>query len=482
VRTDFGSDRNDWGNALALQIDGKIVVAGRSYPSTGANNDFALARYLPNGMLDTGFGNTGRVLTDFASDSEDAAFALALQPDGKMAGYAASDDFALARYSINGTLDPNFGHHGLVTTDFGNGRDDRANAIALQPDGKIIVAGSSYNSRDLDFALARYLPDGTLDPDFGQQGTVLTDAGSGRSGVIEALVLQADGKILVAGYVAPDHDIALARYLPNGMLDPSFGHHGLVTTDFGSGRTALAYALALQPDGKIVVAGFSVSTAGFMDLALARYRPNGSLDPTFGSGGKVLTDIVSGDHDAAYALALQPDGKIVVAGYAASDFALARYRSNGSLDPAFGSGGIVRTSIANNHLNWAFAMAIQPNDGRLIAGGINFDYTSGLYDFVLARYHAITCNGVVVTRIGTAGNDTILGTSGNDVIFGFEGNDFIDGRGGNDILCGGSGNDTLRGSGGDDILSGGPGTDLCDGGAQVNMDRAFECEQVTNVP
>jgi uncharacterized delta-60 repeat protein len=320
-----------------------------------------------------------------------------------------------------GDLDISFDGDGKVLTDFG-GSGERANALAMQLDGKIVAAGSSGARGHGDFALARYLPNGTLDTTFGDDGTVLTDFRGGSQDFAVALAIQPDSKIVVAGVV--DGDFALARYLPNGTLDTTFGDYGMVTTDFGGGRYEVINTLALQSDGKIVVAGLS-EVSGNRDVALARYGSNGSLDTTFSSDGKVLTDFGSGSHDEFYAL------------------------------------------------------IIQPRDGRLVVAGESFAGGGG--DFALARYHAITCGGVVVTRIGTNRSETIMGTSGNDVIYGFGGNDTILGLGGNDLLCGGTGNDTLRGGGGDDILRGGSGTDTCDGGAHVNGDQAFDCESVTGV-
>src|SRR5439155_1647217 len=267
--------------------------------------------------LDPAFGSEGRVLANFGG--RDGARALALQANGKIvvAGFTSSDfgtlrRFALARYNADGTLDPSFGGGGRVLTNFA-GRDE-ASALALQSDGKIVVAGFSGAGGRQDFAVARYNPDGSLDPSFGSGGRVLTDFGGDDEAA--ALALQSDGKIVVTGFSFSDaggSDIALARYNPDGTLDASFGSGGRVLTDFG-----LASGLVLQSDGRIVVAGGG---------SLARYTPDGSLDPSFGAGGRVLTDF------DAFALALQADGKIVVAGEGSvgfgNDTALARYETVG---------------------------------------------------------------------------------------------------------------------------------------------------------
>jgi uncharacterized delta-60 repeat protein len=221
-------------------------------------------------------------------------------------------------------------------------------------------------------------------------------------------------------------------------------------------------------------------------LFLARYLPKGTLDTTFGGNGWVTTGLR--DSAVATALALQPDRKIVVAGAATdtglNSFALARYLPNGTLDVTFGGDGMAFTDFQIGSDNFARALAIQPRDGRLVVAGSSITFGVDLpnENFAVARYHAITCNDVVVTRVGTAGNDTIIGTPGNDVFYGFGGDDVIHGLAGNDIVCGGSGNDTLVGNGGDDILRGGPGNDVCRGGSHVIGDRAFDCESITGVP
>jgi uncharacterized delta-60 repeat protein len=471
VTTKFGNG-HDQPSGMAIQSDGKIVVSG-----TSSDLDFALARYRPNGALDTSFGGDGKVTTNFGSDLDQAG-GLVIQPDGKIvvAGSSTasgSQDVALARYHPNGTLDQTFGSDGKVLTDFG--RRDLAFALVLLSDGKIVVAGQSDARGSFDFALARYNTNGTLDQTFGSDGKVLTDFGGFDRA--SALALQPDGKIVVAGSsdARGSFDFALARYNTNGTLDQTFGSDGKVLTDFGGFDEALA--VGIYPDGKIVVSG----SADLGDFALARYRANGALDNSFSGDGKVTTDF-GGTFESARALALQLDGRIVVAGVSDAsggrDFALARYNTNGTLDQTFGSDGKVTTDFGGI-FDEGYALAIQPRDGRLVVAGVS--NASDPADFALARYHAITCGGVVVTRIGTNRSETIMGTSGNDVIYGFGGNDTILGLGGNDILCGGTGNDTLRGGDGDDMLRGGSGTDTCDGGAHVNGDQAFDCENVTGV-
>jgi uncharacterized delta-60 repeat protein len=327
--------------ALALQPDGKLVAVGMV--ETAMTRAFALARYNPDGTLDPTFGIGGKVTSDLPGSKAEAA-AVVLQADGKLVaagntvtGDTSDFDFALARYNPNGTLDLTFGTTGKVTTDIAGGSFDRAAALALQPDGKLVAAGNTVTGANSDFALARYDTNGALDTTYGAAGKVTTDI-AGRSNLASALAVQPDGKLVAAGSALADNlDFALARYNSNGTLDTTFGTGGTVTTDIADGPDRAA-ALILQPDGKLVAAG-DAETGGSTDapvryFALARYNPNGTPDPAFGTDGKVTTDIAEGFAEAE-ALVLQPDGKLVAAGDALvlagaggnTDFALARYDS-----------------------------------------------------------------------------------------------------------------------------------------------------------
>jgi uncharacterized delta-60 repeat protein len=317
VTTDFGS--TDQAFAVALQGDGKIVTAGRR------GSDVIVARYNADGSQDTLFASNGRVVTNFGAT--ELALALVIQPDGKIVVAGRTNkpapngnfDFALARYEVGGAIDNTFGTLGLVTTDFG-GSVDRAFAMALQPDGKLVVAGDS----DANFALARYNSNGSLDASFGSAGKVITSFGGIDQA--SAVILQPDGKILVAGQTDTgiSIDFALARYMPDGSLDGAFGTGGRVTTNFIGASDDLAAAVVLQSDGKIVVGGTSDD-----NFALARYTSGGLLDSTFGGAGTVTTNL--GGEDVLHALALQPDGAIVAVGESADRFALARYQVFGQV-------------------------------------------------------------------------------------------------------------------------------------------------------
>jgi uncharacterized delta-60 repeat protein len=198
-----------------------------------------------------------------------------------------------------------------------------------------------------NFSMVRFDTNHVLDASFGDGGKVVTPVGTDPSyAQANAMGIQADGKIVLAGYAYAGtnyQEFALARYNTNGALDTSFGTNGIVFTDFGQG--AVAEALGIQADSKIVVAG-SASISGNGYFALARYNTNGTLDTTFGSGGKVTTDASSGA--SAYALILQGDGTIIAVGQGGAKFALLRYTTNGVLDGTFGSGGKVFTPIGSS--------------------------------------------------------------------------------------------------------------------------------------
>jgi uncharacterized delta-60 repeat protein len=334
VLTGFGGAQSyARATSLAIRPAGKIVVAGSAVlPRT--TSLFALARYTVSGKLDRTFGRNGRVLTSFGSRARSSAQALAISADGKVVAVGYCDcrrfRFALARYTPRGRLDVTFGRGGKVVTDFGARSSAEAEAVAIQPDGKIVVAGDATRTRT-DFALARYNADGTLDRSFGTGGRVVSKVGDGFS-YAAAIVVQPDGKLVVAGraYVKPDGVFALVRYSADGKLDPSFGRAGVVVTNGN------AWALAIQRDRKLVAAG----NTGFR-FALARFLEDGSPDETFGRDGKVRTDFHA--RATANAVVVRAEGKIIAAGTVGAspwrDFALARYTSSGSLDGSFGSGG-----------------------------------------------------------------------------------------------------------------------------------------------
>jgi uncharacterized delta-60 repeat protein len=375
------------GSAIAVQADAKIVVAGWVHHP---NEDFSrgvITRFNANGTLDRSFGRDGKVTTgEFTGGSEFSA--VAVQADAKIvaAGSAGGRNsmFLLARYTPSGRLDASFGHgrNGYVLTSFGPGGGS-AKAVALQPDGRIVAAGSNDRRRA---AMARYNPDGTLDKSFSGDGKTTTN-----QMLINAIALQSDGKILAAGTVNPSTSAAFSvlRYNPTGTIDTSFGRDGIATAKFPRGGQA--FGIAIGANGKIVTTGYTEPWATLPAFALARFSSNGKPDASFGPNGTVTTRFPAvGDQDFAYSVAIQSNGKIVAAGGTypteaagssrAIRFALARYNVNGSLDPSFGSHGVVQTTFMKWG-GWAQSVAIQA-DGRIVAAG-SWGFEQGL---ALARY------------------------------------------------------------------------------------------------
>lgn len=387
VTTDFGVG-NDRGATVVVQSDGRVVVGGMAF--NGLNDDFALARYNPNGSLDPTFGVNGLIRTNFGI-GDDRILSLTLQQDGKLvAGGKAfngvNNDFALARYNTDGSLDTSFGAGGLVVVNLGTGiGDDQISGLAVQADGKIVVAGATFNGVDSDFAVARFFSNGLLDVSFGGDGVVTTNSGRGND-TAYCLVIQPDGRIVVVGSTINNgaEDFGIMRYLTDGSADASFGTNGGVATAFGTGSD-IAYKVALTSSDKIVVVGTTNNGVNF-DFAVARYLSNGSLDTTFDSDGKRTLDFASGD-DIAFGVAVLPSGQIVVAGSgfngAVSTFAVARLDASGSLDTSFASGGTILAQIGLSPNAAGRAVAIQA-DGKIVVAGYSFNGVND--DLAVARF------------------------------------------------------------------------------------------------
>jgi len=317
VTTDFGG--TDPARAVAVQPNGKIVVAG-------GKGDFALARYNQDGSLDTSFDGDGTVTTDFGGN--DSADAVALQPNGKIvAAGTSSSSFALARYNQDGSLDTGFGGgDGLVTTAFPGSEGDEGNELLRQPNGKLIVVGTTHippYGRG-SFALARYNADGTLDTGFGGGDGLATGIDNNPATSAD---LAPNGQIVAAGGW---EYFRVARFNSDGSVDTGFDGTGALFPGY-EGTARLASAVQVQKNGQVVAAGY-VNDEGTSetDFAVARFDTDGSLDASFGGDGMVTTDF-SGGGDYARAIALQSDGKVVVVGAtesSGSDFAVARYEGS----------------------------------------------------------------------------------------------------------------------------------------------------------
>jgi uncharacterized delta-60 repeat protein len=490
---DLGGDEDV--TDLLLQPDGKVIVTGSSNALNPTNRDLFAARLqVPQGTLDPSYGGGfGWSRIDFGGNERSGV--AVLQPDSKIivAGTtdAVGDDYGVARLlNPEGTFDSSFGSGGFRTGSLGG--SDTAYGVALQPDNRIVFAGSHSGPGGSDWMVGRLLnPQATPDGSFGTGGFFERDFGGSADQAWDVLV-QPDGKILVAG---ESHNQGVGggrgevlRLLPGGTPDNSFG----ASADVGPLATT-PVALALQPDGKIVVAAFDASSSNA--AALFRLLPNGNLDQSFGGDGKTAASFGTQSHYASD-LIVQPDGKILVSGGADSnsgggeDFGIERLQPNGFPDTTFGDGGSTRVDFGSSTPIESPSGLVRQQDGRIIVAG----YSQGDIDAIRLQGDPggsanSKCAGKKATVIGTNGKDKLKGTKRRDVISAGKGKDKVKGLKGNDLICGGKGRDRLLGGpgkdklfgqagkdklfgqAGKDFLKGGPGKDKVKGGAGKDVEK-----------
>lgn len=526
---DFPPDGLDGGGSVAVAPDGRILVAGGTgqfLPSGDFDQAFAVARFNTDGTLDTTFGTGGRVIVDFGN-LVDGCTCMAVGADGSvvLAGYVdpgPQGDIALAKLTPTGQLDPTFGTGGRALVDHGG--NEVASSIIILPDGRILLTAYQTVVTDGDFLVTRLTPTGQLDPTFGDGGFGTADFGGGMYDYAGAMAVQADGRIVLVGGalfafdggpVSAAGDAAVARFTADGHLDPTFGTGGKVVLDFGATDEGIG-GVAVQPDGRLVLIGGRSTTVGSTDLIAVRLTPNGQLDPTFGTGGKQVFGFAA--DEGATGLVLQPDGGILVAGTSfegASDYDifLARLTPVGQLDPTFGPGGRVVTDFGGTES--ASGLAVQA-DGKVVVGG-TVARPDGSQDFAAVRYDVsdagpapgsiltiadnclggtallitgtagddaievkpgptastlkVTFNGVTSTVARPSGRIIVTGGAGDDDIqiaggvtnqvwlYGDAGNDRLNAGNGGSLLIGGDGNDQLTGGNGRDVMIGGQGED-----------------------
>ena len=382
-------------SAVAIQPDGKIIVGGTK---TNNGQGFAVVRLLSNGTLDPTFGTAGLVETKVGNTSH-VLSAVALQPDGKIliAGYTRfvgqNFDFAVLRYSADGTLDTTFGTAGVVLTDFAT-RTDQAMAMVLMADGRILVSGQTLTD-DLtiaDMAFARYNADGSLDTTFGVGGRAMVDI-RGTPDQARGVALVPGGKILAAGTSRDPAisriDIAAVRLNADGSVDTTFGTAGLFVTNFGGPGSQTAQRVAIDATGKVVLAGLYGTTLP-NDFGILRLTVAGTLDPSFGGTGVVTTDF-GGRADDGLILLHQQDGKFVVAGTSLSGtptdgrIAVARYLDDGGLDPNFGAGGKTLTPLPSGFFGANASGGVLGSCGFVVVGGWG-DVATNLSRMGIVRY------------------------------------------------------------------------------------------------
>lgn len=405
VMTDIDG-HSDEAYGVVVQPDDKIVALGATWVFPQDKPRFALLRYNADGTPDESFGDGGRVIVGMTDDEWDYSMphALALQEDGKLVAAGTSYDpdaghnvFAVARFNPDGTFDGGFGDGGRVLAPISTSEgasDEEAHALAIAPDGKIVLAGF-VGLYPADFAAVRLLPDGTPDESFGEGGAAVTDLGGDDKAAVVAV--QPDGKVVLAGRGAnEDDDWAMLRYTSDGTLDETFGDGGIVSTDLTSGED-YATGMVVQEDGGIVLGGtaqigsvFCMSSDNFLTscdrfaFALARYTKSGELDERFGDDGQMVYEL---DEDSGgHALVEQPDGRLVMAGhYDNDDYAVLRANPDGSLDTDFGDGGLVRTPFGRG-MDVANAVALQPDGMIVVAGSATVGDDALNENFGITRY------------------------------------------------------------------------------------------------
>lgn len=438
----------DTGAALALMPDGRIVVAGTTSAGAGGSNDFVVLRRTADGAPDPSFQQ--RVI-DYGG-SDDRALDVALRPDGRIVAVGignANGDISVQGLLANGAGDPSLDGEGSLGIDLGG--TDTGHGVALQPDGRIVVAATRLLGTDANAVVLRRLADGSPDPAFGGGAGLRTF----EPGVedVQDVVLQPDGRIVTIG--SAGGDMVVRRLLPNGADDPSFDGDGHRTVDF-SGVDDVGRAVALQADGKILVAGWRRYPSGARDMVVARIQPGGALDTTFSVDGR--RELVLTPFDMAFAVTVDARGRIILGGFQAAaagqpaDLVVARLAGDPPPAPVGGAGGGGAPGA--------------PGGG----GG-----AAGAGPAGVAR-----CAGRAPTIIGTTRSDRLRGTARRDVIVGLGGDDVIRGLRGDDVICGGRGRDVIDGGRGADRVIGGPGNDLLRGGpgrdtlaGQLGRDRCF---------
>lgn len=388
---------SDIANAMAIQPDDKIVVAGDCYNDGGTGYDFCVARFTPSGSFDATFGSSGRVRLPIGT-SNDYANALAILSDGRilLAGHcfdASSSNykFCLARVLADGSVDSNFGSYGRVVTPIGISHA-HINSIVVDRDGKVFAGGSCIIAgSNTTFCVARYLSDGALDSSFGVGGRVTIPVSSANA-KISAVAVDNDGRYVSTGLCASTGSsitrFCTIRILSTGELDSTFGSAGLISTSISDVQND-AGSVSFFPDGSILVVGDCYNAAtGWQTVCGAKYGTDGAFDSQFGAGGKMLLASVSIEVKP-YAHALQPDGRVLIAGQCHGEdfffeFCVVRLRTDGSLDTEFGTKGQVRISRGGND-DIGTGIALQ-RDGRIVAAG-TCSNGDNLFDFCLARFH-----------------------------------------------------------------------------------------------
>lgn len=384
---------------IAVQIDGKIVIAGNEYDNLNIN--FAALRLNSNGTIDTSFNGTGKVTKDI--NQYDDIRNVIIQTDGKiiLAGDTQLNpnvmSYVAIRYNANGSIDSIYGVAGVANIN--DGSSNKLAGAAIQNDGKLILTGTS----SYDVKTVRLNTNGTLDTTFNGTGRVITSLATDET---KSVAIQADGKIVVAGYkydsTLHTSEFFLIRYNTNGALDTTFNSTGVVLASINKNKPNKPCDVKIQTDGKIVVGGTSYLVYN-NDIAVMRFNSNGTLDTTFNGTGKLTSGILTSGRDELQKLAVQSDGKILAAGYSATDnLSIVRYNSNGTLDNTFNNNGIVKDNFF--HLYYGnppkSSSVLSQTNGKVILVGSFLNDNTNTNDIFVRRYNA---NGSIDNTFGNSG-------------------------------------------------------------------------------
>ncbi len=388
-----------------MRINRKIVLATILIAVSSCNFIFAQS-------LDNTFGTNGKVYTSFGSFSA-YCHAVILLPDGKIISAGENSNTTLAilvsKHNADGTLDFSFNTTGKKQIDFGSAYE-YCNSVILQSDNKILLAGSSNGNA----ALARLLPNGDYDTQFSDDGKLTLSFGPGNGSSFQKVLQQPDGKIIAVGeaYNTSSFDFSAARFNADGSIDPTFGNGGKTTINF-NGYNDFGRNAVLQPDGKILIAGAAKNNNGNSSIALLRLNGDGTLDNTFGAGGKTMQTISGVADDYAEAVVLLSNGKILIGGYSAGDFLVMRYNNNGTPDNTFGTSGYTITDF-DNFQDKAYALSVDAG-GSIYLGGHGYETgNGGLFHFALAKYNS---EGSLDNTFNTDGKMTVVMGADQSAIF-----------------------------------------------------------------
>jgi uncharacterized delta-60 repeat protein len=465
-------------DAVAIDSQGRILVAGNVNPPGADTGDFAVARFLPSGIPDASFSGDGflAIPVGVLNSANDGQAVTVDSADRVYVGGGsggANGDWTVARVTPAGGLDGSYGGgDGIASFDTGDTGDVVA-GVRLDGAGRVVIGGVTNS----DFAVARFTTAGVIDTTFGggdgweaqnvNHPAASTDSAAG-------LVLDSAGRPIVAGFtrlVVGEENFAVMRFTADGLLDTSFSndiptpgrHIALMSSETGTDLQDVGTGIALAPGDRPVVSGYA-EIASSEDVAVLKLDAAGQPDPTFSGDGKAYADL--GQSDRADGLAIDGAGRVAYVGSStplAGDTALAvgRLSANGAPDPSFSGDGSTTADIGPG-TDFGQVIAID-RAGRLVATAYNGPFATA--EWALARFEGVPrCGGKIPTLTGTPGKDKLKGTKRKDVISGGAGKDTISGLGGADVLCGEDGKDRLAGGGGNDRLIGGKGNDNLVGG------------------